>query len=592
MLVAHAPRRPLTAARAPSRARVAVRPMARLFGGGAYCAVDCGLMADANLRRLRARERDISDARTPPPSLSVALPTRAPPPLLTAAPPPPTPKQTDSKASTTASPSSNTAAAPAPPTPEAAYDAAADALAAESSYALPPPPPPPEAYAAAYPPAYPGQPALAQQQQQQPLTPQQQAYYQAYPPPPPPLPYYPPAGAAGAPAASGPAALTSAIPWWVWMGAGILVANVLRFAQDVMKKGPQAMMAEMAMKQMMKGMPGAAGGGMPGGGGGMMPGGMPGGGGAPPSPFGPYGTANPFAPGFKPPQAPGAVDTTAAPVSKPAGEKFAARKDGGGGDNGASSSGGSKAAGDDGSKASTSSSSKPLDVVEAASVKEPESAKASAGPAAGSFFTDVGGAGAGAGAAGAGAGAAGAGGAAADPTRMTAMMEKMLRDPNMQKLLYPYLPEPMRNESSIEWMLSNPQVRAQMEQVFAQQGAGMSPELMEMMSQVDFSQDKVQAQFSQLGLDPQQVMQMVMNDPQLAAGFANPKVQRAVFEISQDPNSAAKYQDDPEVLAVLEKVTALFAPQMAAAGGAPPVMGMPQAPPAAGSPAPSSSPGN
>jgi hypothetical protein len=370
------------------------------------------------------------------------------------------------------------------------------------------------------------------------------------------------------------------------MAAGILVANVLRFAQDVMKKGPQAMMAEMAMKQMMKGMPGAAGG--MGGAPGAMPGAMPGA----PSPFGPYGTANPFAPGFKPPAAAGAVDTTAAPVSsssgKPTGEKFAARKEGGSGASGSGSNGASTSKADEESsgKPSTSSSSKPLDVVEAASVKEPESAKASAGPAAGSFFTDVGagGAGGGAGAAGAGFGGAAAGGAAnADPGRMTAMMEKMLRDPNMQKLLYPYLPEPMRNEQSIEWMLSNPQVRAQMEQVFAQQGAGMSPELMEMMSQVDFSQDKVQQQFSQLGLDPQQVMQMVMNDPQLAAGFANPKVQRAVFEISQDPNNAAKYQDDPEVLAVLEKVTALFAPQMAAAGGGMPG-GMPGMPTPPGAP--------
>lgn len=48
------------------------------------------------------------------------------------------------------------------------------------------------------------------------------------------------------------------------------------------------------------------------------------------------------------------------------------------------------------------------------------------------------------------------------------MMEKMLRDPNMQKMLYPYLPEPMRNPESIEWMLNNPEVRKQMEGVFAQ----------------------------------------------------------------------------------------------------------------------------
>lgn len=57
---------------------------------------------------------------------------------------------------------------------------------------------------------------------------------------------------------------------------------------------------------------------------------------------------------------------------------------------------------------------------------------------------------------------------APDPAQMTAMMEKMLRDPNMQKMLYPYLPEPMRNPESIEWMLNNPEVRKQMEGVFAQ----------------------------------------------------------------------------------------------------------------------------
>jgi hypothetical protein len=58
---------------------------------------------------------------------------------------------------------------------------------------------------------------------------------------------------------------------------------------------------------------------------------------------------------------------------------------------------------------------------------------------------------------------------------MTAMMEKMLRDPNMQKMLYPYLPEPMRNPDSIEWMLNNPEVRKQMEQVFAQSVSSLGP---------------------------------------------------------------------------------------------------------------------
>ena len=51
------------------------------------------------------------------------------------------------------------------------------------------------------------------------------------------------------------------------------------------------------------------------------------------------------------------------------------------------------------------------------------------------------------------------------------MMETMLRNPEMQKMLYPYLPEPMRNPSSIEWMLSNPEVKKQMATMFEQQAS-------------------------------------------------------------------------------------------------------------------------
>jgi hypothetical protein len=64
---------------------------------------------------------------------------------------------------------------------------------------------------------------------------------------------------------------------------------------------------------------------------------------------------------------------------------------------------------------------------------------------------------------------------------------------------------------------------------------GMSPEMMQMMSQMDFSQEKVQAQFSELGLKPEDVIQKVLATPDLAAGFSNPKVQQAIFDISQNP---------------------------------------------------------
>ncbi|KAI8467314.1 MAG: hypothetical protein J3K34DRAFT_38776 [Monoraphidium minutum] len=379
--------------------------------------------------------------------------------------------------------------------------------------------------------------------QQQPGAPQQ--YYTAAPPMPPP---YPAAAYGAPPAATGAAA----VPWWVWMGAGIIVAKLMDFAQNLMKKGPQAMMTEMAMKQMMKGMN------MPN----MPPGGAPGASpfGAPGAPnFGPYGANNPFAPNFKPP-----VDTTATAVDKPGGadsgargEKFAAR---------AASPGGGKAE-EKKAEAPKAAAANGTPVVEA-EVKEPTSSSGASpfggsgsgaasssgagapGGGAGGFFTDVG-----------GGGGSGAAPGEADVSQMTAMMEQMLRDPNMQKMLYPYLPEPMRNPDSIEWMLNTPEVRKQLEQTLAQSGMTMSPQMMQMMQQMDFSQDKVQQQFSELGLKPEDVISKVLENPELASGFANPKVQAAIFDISQNPMNVVKYQEDPEIMKVLEKVTELFSPQ-------------------------------
>jgi Glu-tRNA(Gln) amidotransferase subunit E-like FAD-binding protein len=88
----------------------------------------------------------------------------------------------------------------------------------------------------------------------------------------------------------------------------------------------------------------------------------------------------------------------------------------------------------------------------------------------------------------------------------------------------------------------------------------MNPQMLEMMKQMDFSQEKVQEQFSQLGLKPEDVMSKVMSTPDLAAGFANPKVQQAIFDISQNPMNITKYQNDPEVMNVLNKVTEVFSP--------------------------------
>ena len=63
-----------------------------------------------------------------------------------------------------------------------------------------------------------------------------------------------------------------------------------------------------------------------------------------------------------------------------------------------------------------------------------------------------------------------AGGAAGEGNKFTAdLMDQFFRDPNMQQLLYKYLPEPMRNPQTFEWMLSNPDYRKQLEGMMEQQ---------------------------------------------------------------------------------------------------------------------------
>ena len=57
------------------------------------------------------------------------------------------------------------------------------------------------------------------------------------------------------------------------------------------------------------------------------------------------------------------------------------------------------------------------------------------------------------------------------------MLEHFLRDEEMQKLLYQYLPEPMRNKETFDWMLQNPEYRAQLEGMLKQQ-VGFQNELL------------------------------------------------------------------------------------------------------------------
>ncbi|EFJ50547.1 hypothetical protein VOLCADRAFT_103770 [Volvox carteri f. nagariensis] len=387
-----------------------------------------------------------------------------------------------------------------------------------------------------------------------------QDYYMAAPPaayyPPPPAPYKEEPASSGA-------------PWWIWLGLGVILGQVLAKVQEYMKnpKTPQQIMMEMAMKQMSGAMGSTTGAGMPPFGGAASPFGGPAGGAA--NPFANFAAAASAAPaatvdttasavqaGAFTPSPPSSSSSTNGEVRK--GEKFASRL---------------SSEGREPRKVELPQASKPLDVVEPV-VKEPStssssstnSSSAGASKPRSSFFADVD-----MDATVTSTSASSSAAADGNSAVMSEMMESMLRNPEMQKMLYPYLPEPMRNPQSIEWMLSNPEVKKQMEQMFAQQpwlfpldaiGNVMSPQMMDMMKNMDFNQEKVNRQFAELGLKPEDVISKVMSNPELAAGFSNPKVQAAIIDISSNPMNIVKYQTDPEIMKVLEKVTEIFQPQM------------------------------
>ncbi|CAL8464572.1 g4107 [Coccomyxa elongata] len=140
------------------------------------------------------------------------------------------------------------------------------------------------------------------------------------------------------------------------------------------------------------------------------------------------------------------------------------------------------------------------------------------------------------------------------------LLDQFFKDPNMQQLLYKYLPEPMRNPQTFEWMLQNPEYRKQLEAMMEQQGMNLDPNMMNMMKDLDSSE--MNKQLETLGLSPSEVINKIMAEPDLAAAFQKPKVMQAIMESQSNPLAIMNYQDDPDVMLVFEKMAKLF-PQTA-----------------------------
>ncbi|TVU14412.1 hypothetical protein EJB05_37878 [Eragrostis curvula] len=140
-------------------------------------------------------------------------------------------------------------------------------------------------------------------------------------------------------------------------------------------------------------------------------------------------------------------------------------------------------------------------------------------------------------------------------------IEKMMEDPAVQKMVYPYLPEEMRNPDSFKWMLQNPVYRQQLQDMLNNMGG--SPDqwdnrMVDHLKNFDLSSPEVRQQFAQVGMTPEEVVSKIMANPEVAVAFQNPKIQTAIMDCSQNPLNIVKYQNDQEVMDVFMKISQIF----------------------------------
>ncbi|KAK5819642.1 hypothetical protein PVK06_024659 [Gossypium arboreum] len=120
----------------------------------------------------------------------------------------------------------------------------------------------------------------------------------------------------------------------------------------------------------------------------------------------------------------------------------------------------------------------------------------------------------------------------------------------------------MRNPETFKWMLQNPQYRQQLQDMLNNTDGTGSTEwdnrIMESLKDFDLNSPEVKQQFDQIGLTPEEVISKIMANPEVAMAFQNPRVQAAIMDCSQNPLSIAKYQNDKEVMEVVNKISELF----------------------------------
>ncbi|RAL54986.1 hypothetical protein DM860_013682 [Cuscuta australis] len=151
-------------------------------------------------------------------------------------------------------------------------------------------------------------------------------------------------------------------------------------------------------------------------------------------------------------------------------------------------------------------------------------------------------------------------GGKSNPLFTVEALEKMMEDPNLQKMVYPYLPEEMRNPDTFKWMLQNPLYRQQLQDMLSNMSGspGWDTQMMDTLKNFDLNSPDVKQQFDEIGITPEEVISKIMANPDVAMAFQNPRIQAAIMDVSQNPYNIGKYQSDKEVMDVFNKISELF----------------------------------
>ncbi|KAL3131614.1 hypothetical protein ABBQ38_007911 [Trebouxia sp. C0009 RCD-2024] len=114
----------------------------------------------------------------------------------------------------------------------------------------------------------------------------------------------------------------------------------------------------------------------------------------------------------------------------------------------------------------------------------------------------------------------------------------LLQDPEVCKLMYPFVPVNMRSPEGIQLLMSEPDVQDHLERMLQQALKG-NIEVSEVLN--------VESSAQEAGIRPVELIQLVMADPELQKACEKPEVMSAVFQCAEDSSKMAEYEHDPDV---------------------------------------------